>query len=259
MNSIIVKNLNFSYDDNLIFSNFNLNVKKNKFTLVLGLNGTGKSTLCKILNGDKSYDGYICIEKEILSKDNNYFSKIMTLIDNNIVLKQNTVIESLWCNYDSSFESFKEKLKEFGDYFQIKSIFYKQICELKKNEQNLIYILSKIISNPHLIMMDEPFPFLNKQEKLKVISYLKSLKNTTILYFSNDIEDVLFADEINFISNGQNKLTTNIHEISKHEKNIRKIGFSLPFSIDLSKKLSYYNLLDDEVTNIDEMVEILWK
>lgn len=259
MDSIIIKNLNFAYSDNNIFSEFNLNVKKNKFTLILGLNGTGKSTLCQILNNNLSYNGYISIEKEELSRDNKTLSELITIIDNKINLKQNTVMESLWCGYESSFENFKNEIGNLCQAFEIENLLYKKIKSLNKNEQNLIYILSKIISNPSIIILDDPFLFLNKEEKEKVLSYLKSLSNRTILLLSSDIEDVLYADEINFISDGKNQLTTNINKLSKYEKKLRKIGFSLPFSIDLSKKLGYYNLLDDEIISIDEMVDVLWK
>ena len=49
MNKLVIKDLNFQYDDKTIFTNFNLTLKKG-LTFLIGNNGSGKSTLFKILS-----------------------------------------------------------------------------------------------------------------------------------------------------------------------------------------------------------------
>ena len=47
--------------------------------------------------------------------------------------------------------------------------------------------------------------------------------------------------------------------VLREEKILNRIGLELPFMIDLSLKLEFYELLDDEITDMDRMVDTLWK
>ena len=60
-NIIMIKNLNFGYNEKKIFDNFNLDIKKGSFVHIIGSSGSGKSTLVKILLGLIKTDSYINI------------------------------------------------------------------------------------------------------------------------------------------------------------------------------------------------------
>ena len=45
----------------------------------------------------------------------------------------------------------------------------------------------------------------------------------------------------------------------EEEKLIKKLGFSLPFALDLSLQLKSYNIIDEEVYDVDKLVSALWK
>ena len=47
--------------------------------------------------------------------------------------------------------------------------------------------------------------------------------------------------------------------VLREEKILNRIGLELPFMIDLSLKLEFYELLDNEITDMDRMVDTLWK
>ena len=50
-----IKDLTVSVNNKTILKNFNLNIRKNEIHALMGLNGSGKSTICKVLMGDPSY------------------------------------------------------------------------------------------------------------------------------------------------------------------------------------------------------------
>ncbi len=65
-----IQNLSFSYDEKcLIFENINLQLDTNKITLLNGINGSGKTTFCRLLSGlEKKYKGRISLGYRELSK-----------------------------------------------------------------------------------------------------------------------------------------------------------------------------------------------
>ena len=50
-----IKNLTVSVDNKIILNDFNLSINKNEIHALMGLNGSGKSTICKVLMGDPNY------------------------------------------------------------------------------------------------------------------------------------------------------------------------------------------------------------
>lgn len=70
-------------------------------------------------------------------------------------------------------------------------------------------------------------------------------------YFSN--VDLSILDEGKIIKEGD------ILTVLNDDSMLNKLGFRLPFMIDLSLKLKYYNLVDKIILNQKEMVEMLWK
>lgn len=50
-----IKNLTVSVKDKIILKDFNLKINKNEIHALMGLNGSGKSTICKVLMGDSNY------------------------------------------------------------------------------------------------------------------------------------------------------------------------------------------------------------
>ena len=66
-----VKNISFSYGDELIFENISFSIKKGDVLCILGPNGTGKTTLIKSLNGIHDIDS-----GEIFINGKNTFNKV---------------------------------------------------------------------------------------------------------------------------------------------------------------------------------------
>ena len=89
----------------------------------------------------------------------------------------------------------------------------------------------------------------NHIEKIGFICMTNNLEVPT--YFSN--VDLSILDEGKIIKEGD------ILTVLNDDSMLNKLGFRLPFMIDLSLKLKYYNLVDKIILNQKEMVEMLWK
>ena len=85
---------------------------------------------------------------------------------------------------------------------------------------------------------------------------------TTDNYF-NDISELIkeYGTFDNLRDNGYDVDSPNSFQLDvlKEDSKLNKVGLSLPFMVDLSLKLKYYDLVDDVVLDIDRMVNELWK
>lgn len=107
------------------------------------------------------------------------------------------------------------------------------------------------------IVFNETFYYLRNTEKQVILDLLDKQHIKYIIITSN-IEDVLYGDylivydEENIVVEGLTK------EVLKEEKIMKKIGFGLPFAVDLSKQLQYYDVLNQTYYDIDSLVGELW-
>ena len=66
-------------------------------------------------------------------------------------------------------------------------------------------------------------------------------------------------DNIYVIGNNKIILHGNYDEIVKNDNELSKAGIEIPIMVDLSRKLQFYNLIDDIYYDVDKVVNALWK
>ena len=117
-NIISIKDLSFSYDKTEIFKHLTFDIKKCKWTTIVGLNSSGKTTLVSLINNKYDYSGNISI--------NNKDSKIS--VDEVLVIDDSF-------DYEDIYVEFKN-VKSFGKYH------FDNIENLEINDKN-VYVIKK--------------------------------------------------------------------------------------------------------------------
>ena len=268
MDDIVVNNLKFSYDDNIVFNNFNLSIREGVFTTILGNNGSGKSTLVKLLCGLLDFSGSIdiCGYKLCKSNINSIRRNVGVVFDNpdNCLISE-TVLEDLAFplqNINCTRDYIYSKVNEISNYLGISHLLNKSCNELSGGEKQLVSLGCALITGPKVLILDEALSMLDLRSKNKMLSILKKIKNdygVTIVNVTHDIEESVYGDDIILFDNGKIVIHDKKESVYKREKELKKYGFDLPFMVDLSTRLSYYDLIDDFVFDMDTMVDILWK
>lgn len=267
-NMIVINNLFFKYDYKIIFNNLSLSIKKGTFTTILGNNGCGKSTLVRLLTGLEDSNRSILIDGMVLD-DSTLFSirrKIGVVFENpDNTLISETVMEDLAFpleNLNCSRDYIYSKINEISKYLGIDHLLNRCPRDLSGGEKQLVGLGCALITGPELIILDEAFSMVDSMSKLNMLKLLRKIKkdyNVTILNISHDIEESIYGDDIIVINNGRVIIQDNKKNVYKQEKELNKLGFELPFMVNLSNKLSYYDLLDDVLYNMEDMVDLLWK
>ena len=255
-NMVVINNLNFKYNNKVIFDNFNLSIEKGSFTTIIGNNGSGKSTLVKLLTGLINSNS-IFIDDVLLCNDN------MSFIRERMGVVFDYSFNSFFCTtvYDELCMNSRLDIEFMCNELGINSLLYKNPNCLSNGERQLISIACVLVRCPDLIILDDAFTMMDSFSKVKVLKYLQGLSanGVTVINFTSDIEESLYGTDIILIDKGKVLLRDDKDSFYKQEKVLKSVGFGLPFMVDLSKRLSYYGLVDDFIYNMDEMVDLLWK
>ena len=249
-----------------ILKNINFNLKKGTINALIGPNGSGKTTILKSIFGLICSEGLVSINGSIIDEKNiNELRKQMGIYLGIEVLENKSVFLNIMeplknLNYEE--EVSKKKIYSISKKIGIENLLYKNVSELSYSEKKVVAFTQSIIHEPSIILIDNIFDSLDTFYKEKILGYLNQIKKSkkcTILFVTNNNEDIIFADNILIIKNEKITATGTLEEIVQQENLFSKNDLKLPFIIDLSYKLKAYDLIDKLIYDIDEMVDELWQ
>ncbi len=185
-NALEIKNIFFRYekDGENILDNFSLNVPKGSVFALVGANGAGKSTLLKIVSGQlKAVSGRIKVFGEGKKKSK---ARISALPQNvQAVFTKKTISEEL---YEMSGD--KNRIAELAELSDISALLDRHPYDLSGGEQQRAALAKLLLTQPDIILLDEPTKGMDCEFKVKFAEILSNLSKSgkTVLMVSHDIE-----------------------------------------------------------------------
>ncbi len=262
MGNLRIKNLQFSFEDKQVFQDVNFTLRKDKTLSIIGTPGSGKTTLLKLLNGEFNYDGEIVINGvDACLENQNALHRVIACVFLDSPFLTDLVKDELRFsleNINMNPKDIQIKLDEINTFFGINKILNKKIDSLNKNDQILVKILSYAIYNPSYLALDDLLIYLDNRTKILLLNYLNS-KNITLINVTSDMEDVLYTDYILCLYDGINAIDGKTLDVLQNEKILKRLGFDLPFYVDLSLQCKSYELINKIYLNKESMVNSLWK
>ncbi len=197
-----ITNLNKSYGEKKVLENVEFTFEEGKIYGLLGRNGAGKTTFFNALNSDIEVDSalFYLDNKPLDTKDIGYVTSTP------IVPEFLTGKEFLKFYIDINKDKIKDK-KSLEEYFDLVKINKKDqnilLKEYSQGMKNKIQILINIITNPKIILLDEPLTSLDIVVQQDMKNLLKSLKKDHIIIFSTHILELAtdLCDEIVILNN----------------------------------------------------------
>lgn len=244
MNKLEIKNLSFSFK-NEIFKDLNFEINKDSFVSIIM--PSGKTTLMNILAGIiKTKNVYL--DNKLITK--NDIKKIGYVFENDI-FEGETVKEELLIGANGKIENYNEIIT----LFNLKRIENYSIKYLSKREKKIVKIAFALAKKPELIIFDNAFDIFSNKEK--IFKIIKKIPNLTIINITSNIEEVLYGKEL-IIINKNVLISGKTKKILEDIKQIEKLKLGLPFMVDLSNKLRYYDLLDKIIFDDSKLVNEIW-
>ena len=174
---IDVKKLNYSYNqEETILENVSFSIEKKDLVAIIGPNGCGKSTLIKILlgilehkKGNIKIKGKLAYIPQKYNQDSNFPGKVKEILD----------LECCDCSLRG------EVLVNLG----IENLQEKQFKSLSGGQQQRVLIALSLLSNPDILILDEPTVGVDaktQEDFYKLLKKLNKERNLTILFVTHD-------------------------------------------------------------------------
>ncbi|MFR9166244.1 MAG: metal ABC transporter ATP-binding protein [Dysgonomonas sp.] len=201
MNKIVeISDLTVAYEKNPpILKDVNLQVFQNDFLGIIGPNGGGKTTLIKTILGlVKPLDGKILFYKNNVLQDNlniGYLPQI-NQIDKKFPISVHDVILSGLTTKNNFFFSVskpeKEKVQNIAEKMGVEDYLKKSVGNLSGGQLQRVLLGRAIVSDPDLLILDEPNSYVDKLFETNFYNILSSLNQTTsIILVSHDIGTII--------------------------------------------------------------------
>lgn len=182
---LIAKDLSKSFDGTAVFTNAELDIKKNTTTFILGENGCGKTTLLKILTGEYQTDsGEYKFGNNIQF---GYYDQAQTDLD-----PSKTVIDEVWDRYPGMTQTqVRSALAQF--LFKGDDVF-KNVGKLSGGEKARVSLLKLMLSKANMLLLDEPTNHLDIHSREALENALASYGGTLLIvshdrYLINKLAD----------------------------------------------------------------------
>ncbi|MCX8659411.1 molybdenum ABC transporter ATP-binding protein [Gilliamella sp. B2772] len=166
-------------------------------TAVLGVSGSGKSTLINLINGlIKPDNGYINLKQDSLVDTEKHIfvtpekRQIGTVFQDALLFPHYKVIKNLTYGAKSLDT---EKFDDIVTVLNIGSLLDRYPVMLSGGEKQRVAIGRALLTNPKLLLMDEPLSALDMPRKKELLSYINKLVsdlNIPIIYVTHNINEV---------------------------------------------------------------------
>ncbi|CAK1248948.1 ABC-type uncharacterized transport system [Fructobacillus evanidus] len=213
-----VQNITKKYNNLTAVSNVSFQLNRGEILAIIGKNGAGKSTIFKsILNFIQPESGNITLNGSTISDESKdligYMAEERGLFSD-MTIEQVILYFAELHNYDK--KKAKKNLSKWLELLSVKGKLSDKISSLSKGNQQKVQLITTLIHEPELLILDEPFSGLDPVNTDKLINLLLSLKEngTTILFSSHNMENVdKISDEIILLTDGHIALSGNLFDV----------------------------------------------
>lgn len=274
-NMIKCDNLTFKYTsiedgiEKYAVKGVDLEVEKGEFLVILGHNGSGKSTIAKHINALLiPTEGTVYVDSldtsdpnniwEIRSKAGMVFQNpdnqlVATIVEEDVAFgPENLGVEPLEIRrrVDESLEKVgMTKYKRHAPHL------------LSGGQKQRVAIAGVLAMQPQCIVFDEPTAMLDPSGRKEVIRNIKDINEKygiTIVLITHYMDEAAEADRIIVVDNGNIIIEGKPREIFSNVKVMKEIGLDVPQVTELAYELGKLGInISTEILNVNEMVDAL--
>ena len=265
---INVQHLSFGYDeDTLTIDDISFTIEKGSYTTILGHNGSGKSTIAKLLMGllEKTSGeiviGGIPLTEETLNQVRSQIGIVFQNPDNQFIgatvrddiafgLENNCVDPALMDDIINEYAK-KVNMYEFLDH---------EPTKLSGGQKQRVAIAGILAMSPSIIILDEATSMLDPKGRNEINALVHQLnkdKNMTIVSITHDIEEAALSDYVILLSDGHIVDEGRPEEVLMKKEEIESLALDIPFAYKISHGLQKMGISITEQIDREKLVNEL--
>jgi energy-coupling factor transport system ATP-binding protein len=249
-----------------VIKKLNLSIEEGSFVAVLGHNGSGKSTIAKLINGilvPKS--GTVTVNGITTENEDNVFEirKNVGMVfqnpDNQIVasvVEEDVAfgVENLGVPSEEIRRRVDEALKTVGMY----ELREKAPHKLSGGQKQRVAVAGIIAMKPKCIVLDEPTAMLDPSGRKEVMDTIKKLNNEdriTIILITHYMDEAVEADRVVVVDNGRIKMDDTPENVFSRVDEIKALGLDVPQATELIYSAGLKS--ENTILNADDCVKFI--
>lgn len=268
MSAVEVSHLSFSYDgQNDVIKDVSFEIPKGSYTTIVGHNGSGKSTIAKLLIGLlKAKSGEIKILGNTLNEENvyslrNHVGIVFQNPDNQFI--GSTVADDIAFGLENHCvpqEQMQAIIEDVAARVNMSDFLDSEPTKLSGGQKQRVAIAGILAIAPDIIIFDESTSMLDPQGKASINEQIQKLhdeRNITILSITHDMEEVAQSEYVIVLKDGKVEIQGTPKQIFEHKGKLKEMKLELPFALSFSEKLKNEGIFKDSYCTLDEVVNEL--
>ncbi|MBP9764845.1 ABC transporter ATP-binding protein [Candidatus Babeliales bacterium] len=234
MKGIVLQGITKSYDNDIILDNLNLKIPGGKFFALIGPSGCGKTTILRMIAGLEIPDsGSVFLGDQDITHVPVNKRSVNTVFQNYALFPHLNVFDNIAYSLrvrGLTQDTVQQKVERVIKMFHLEQHLYKNIKQLSGGQQQRVAIARAVVSEPEVLLFDEPLAALDLRLREKVLLELIELQDhlgTTFVYITHDQTEALtVADQMAVMNqNGQIDQVGTPKEIYEHPKSVFVANF----------------------------------
>lgn len=267
--AVVFDNVDFDYNQNQrTLKNVSFKIKKGDYVALIGHNGSGKSTIAKLIIGILAQlDGHIYINNIEMTDDSvTKLRKEIGIVfqnpDNQFI--GNTVRDDIAFSLENMCvepSKMEEIITEYASLVNMQDYLDEDPASLSGGQKQRVAIAGTLVKHPQILVLDEATAMLDPKGKRDIFDFIHRMKNEnpdlTVISITHEIDEAYRADKVIVLNDGELYCEGTPKEVFSRSQELEKINLDIPFFNKLAIELHDLDKDLSNVTTIEELVKVL--
>lgn len=267
---IEIEDLSFEYEENAkTIDDISFSVEKGSYTAILGHNGSGKSTIAKLIIGllaAKSGTikvGGITLKMETLDDVRRLVGIVFQNPDNQFI--GSTVRDDIAFGLENicvPHDQMEGIIQEYAGKVNMLDFLDHEPTKLSGGQKQRVAIAGILAMHPSVIILDEATSMLDPRGRKEINELVRELnrdEGMTILSITHDIEEAARCDQVVLLNDGHIVASGAPQKVLTNTKRLEELQLDVPFAYKVSSALANKGYPVTKTISQKELVTQLWQ
>lgn len=268
MKKIEIEHLSFSYDEQIkALDDVSFSIEEGSYTVIVGHNGSGKSTIAKLMIGlMEAQSGIIRVDGTVLKEESVYDIRdkigiVFQNPDNQFIGA--TVADDIAFgleNHQVPHDQMQAIIDEFAARVNMSKYLNSEPTKLSGGQKQRVAIAGVLAMRPQILIFDESTSMLDPQGKAEINALVKRIHEETgitIISITHDIEEMVSSDHVIVMKEGKVVMDGTPEEVLNNEEELIKMQLDIPFSLKFVNEMKRQGIVLKREIQMEKVVDEL--